>query len=89
MPAAKKLSLLLVSEHVINSGGVSFSLSYPMPLSPALPPLASTVSKSFFTPGTTQANCASTLATSQSPVKSSNPAPLWSTQSAIDEDYDA
>lgn len=81
---------LFVSEHVINSGGVSFSLSYPMPLSPALPPLSYPVTsqKSFFSSGTTQA---SPLASTVQPVQSSlsHAPPAWPSQSGIDEDYDA
>ena len=76
----------LFSEQVISSGGVSFSLSFPMPLSPALPPLTNAnAQKGFFGmglsgSGSSQANGASS---------STSMAPWSTTQNAIDEDYDA
>ena len=79
-----------LSEHVINSGGVSFSLTYPMPLSPALPPFVSSSTKSFFgSSHTNGSGLANGSGSSRGSSSTSVAAAPWSTQNVIDEDYDA
>jgi len=79
----------LVSEQVISSGGVSFSLSFPVPLSPALPRLpSSTAQKSFFGSGSLSSGSSSSRANG-APSTATSAAASWSTQNGVDEDYDA